>query len=102
MVSAQHHWPDVEWDGHHSVQHNDVGQKDEKSDHSGTTCLWVGNKRLPWHERLEIVADQKLPHTTAEGANRAYTEQEQEDLKIQNNNRYTYNISLTCEQQPSS
>ena len=82
---ALHAVPDVERDGHYSVEHDDVREENHERDDGGALGLLVGHVRVPRQEVLEAEADETLPHTAAHGADETHDAQEDEDLQRHTN-----------------
>lgn len=67
--------PNIQWDGHNSVENDDVGPEGEEARENSTTL-----EVIPWQECLEVFANAALPNSVSNPQNDSHTKEEDKDL----------------------
>lgn len=68
--------PDIQRDGHNSVEDDDVGPEGEEARENSAPL-----KLVPRQKYLEVSADPALPDGVSDGQNNPHTNEESKDLK---------------------
>lgn len=67
--------PNIQRDGHNSVENDDVGPEGEEARENSTTL-----EVIPWQECLEVFAKPALPNSVSNSQNDSHTKEEDKDL----------------------